>query len=150
MLRSGGGDLSIVWTDDLATGVDDIDEQHRELYRHVAALHEAMKSGALHQARELVVFLRGYAVDHFVAEEQAMRAARYPGLDAHRQEHRRFVEEYEHHAERLSARASPTAIVELSSWLSDWLRGHVRGTDREMAAFLRAARAQAGVPHPRR
>jgi hemerythrin len=143
--------LSIVWTDDLATGIDEIDEQHRELYLQVAALHEAMKSGAVGQAREIIAYLRRYAVDHFATEEEAMRAVRYPGLEAHRGEHRRFVEEYERHAERIAARASPTAIVELSSWLSGWLRGHVRGADREMAAFLRTAGAGAAdVPHPRR
>lgn len=142
--------MTILWTDDLATGVDEIDEQHRELYRQISALHAAMKAGSLQQVRDVVEYLRRYAVDHFATEEGAMRALGYPGFDVHRRAHCTFVAQYERLAERATERISPGVAVDLSSWLGEWLREHVRRIDRELAIHLRASGAAGAVPRPRR
>lgn len=144
--------MAIEWTEDLATGIEAIDEQHRELYRQVAALHAAMKAGSLDRVHGLLDYLRRYSVEHFATEEEAMRTARYPAaaLGAHRAAHRRFVDDFEAHAERATERLSPAVVVELSSWLSGWLRDHVRRVDGEMARFLRASGPPGSVPSTRR
>lgn len=131
--------MPVQWTDDLATGIERIDQQHRELYQRVAALHEAMRSGRLADVPAIVEFLQRYALEHFATEEREMAAAAYPGLGQHRRLHQRFVDDFLRHKALLAAGLTPTAVVNLSQWLGEWLRDHVRSVDGEMAQFLRHA-----------
>lgn len=129
--------MPVQWTDDLATGIERIDEQHRELYQRVAGLHEAMRGGRLDEVPAMVDYLQRYAVEHFAAEEKQMAAAGYPGLGQHRRLHQRFVEEFLEHRKRLSPQVTASAVVALSRWITAWLGDHVRKVDGEMARYLR-------------
>lgn len=129
--------MPVQWTDDLATGVARIDEQHQELYRQVAALHEAMRSGAMERVPAIVEFLQQYALEHFAMEEREMVSTGYPALSQHKRLHQRFVDDYLRHKALLAAGLSPAAVVELSSWLASWLREHVRTVDVDLARYLR-------------
>lgn len=130
--------MAVHWTEDLATGVGRIDEQHQELYRQVARLHDAMRAGRLDEVPAIMEYLQRYALEHFAAEEREMSAAAYPGLEAHRRLHQRFVDDLLRQRALLSAGISASAVVELSHWLSGWLGEHVRKVDGEMARYLRA------------
>ncbi len=129
--------MPVQWTEDLATGIERIDEQHRELYQRVAGLHEAMRAGRLEDVPEMLDYLQRYAAEHFAAEEQQMTAAGYPGLIQHKRLHQRFVEEFLQHRQRLSPEVTPSAVVALSRWITEWLGAHVRSVDGEMARYLR-------------
>jgi hemerythrin len=130
--------MPIEWTEDLATGIADIDAQHRELYRNIAQLHEAMKQNHLDRVRATLVYLADYAVDHFATEERAMAAASYPGLEEHRAAHHAFVEQFlRYKADVDREGTSPRVVVDLSAWLGGWLRDHVRRMDGDMARHLR-------------
>jgi hemerythrin len=129
--------LPVQWTDELATGIARIDEQHRELYRQVAALHAAMRTGHVEQVSGTLEFLQGYMLDHFATEEREMERTAYPGLKEHRRLHQRFVEDFLRQKAALLAAVTPSAVVELSHWLTDWLSDHVRRVDGDMARHLR-------------
>lgn len=129
----------IQWTEDLAVGIAEIDAQHRELYAAVCALHEAMRAHRLDRVSDTMAFLERYAVSHFAAEERQMEAAGYPELPHHRSAHRSFVRDFVRRKASLAAvGATPSLVVETSSWLGEWLRDHVRGLDVEMGRYLRA------------
>jgi len=129
--------VTIHWGQELATGIEQIDAQHRQLYETVAQLHTLMRSHALSEVDVVLEALTHYASEHFATEEREMRSAGYPGYEAHRTAHLAFVQEFVRIRGTLEARPTVSAVVELSSWLSDWLREHVRGLDAEMARFLR-------------
>lgn len=131
--------MPVQWTEDLATGIDQIDAQHRAFYQQVSALHEAMRTSRLDQVPAVVEFLQRYALEHFATEEREMAAAAYPGLAEHRRHHQRFVDEFLRQRALLDAGITPSAVVNLSQWLTDWLRDHLRRVDAEMARHLRAA-----------
>jgi len=127
------------WTEDLAIGIDAIDAQHRELYAAVDALHTAMRAHRLDKVGPVLAYLQRYVVDHFAAEEREMEAARYPGLRNHRSAHRSFVKAFvERKAQFDEHGATPSLVVDISSWLGEWLRDHVRGVDGEMGRYLRS------------
>jgi len=129
--------LPIRWTDDLATGVAEIDEQHRNLYAAVAGLHGSMRQGSVDSVPETLEFLRSYALQHFATEERHMVAAGYPGLAEHRSAHEAFVAEFTRLEAAFAERgAQPSLVVELSDWLGQWLRDHVRRVDGAMGRFL--------------
>lgn len=129
----------IQWTQDLATGIERIDEQHRELYARIDALHDAMRAGRLEEVPAVLEYLGRYATEHFATEEAHMAAEGYPGLELHRAAHLAFVAEFERQRAACQASRHARPVVELSGWLADWLRDHVRRVDGELARFLRAA-----------
>ncbi len=125
------------WTPALSVGVEEIDAQHRELFRRAARLLEGIRGGVPEELGQLVLFLHRYAVEHFGAEEEHMRRTRFPGYARHKAEHDRFISDLLALA-REHERSGASAFVSLkvSHWLTQWLRQHVSGTDAELGKFL--------------
>jgi hemerythrin len=132
--------MTLEWTSGLAVGVDEIDEQHQELFRRAERLILALKAGDRGEVEPLLGYLSDYVVSHFDCEERWMARGEYPGLEAHRDAHRRFKEEF---AEVLREyrRKGPTPLVALTvnNWLAEWLRSHIAGSDVALAAWLKAS-----------
>jgi len=127
------------WDPELATGVDEIDEQHREIFGRLDALYDAVRRGASrHELGQTFEFMRGYVARHFSAEEALMAAAGFPQLAAHRSEHEAFARDLQgldmHHQRH---GASPALVLRVTHQLATWLREHVCGSDRALADFLR-------------
>lgn len=122
----------------LLTGVDDIDEQHRELFTRIGQLLEASRN---RRSREEVVrlleFLGQYVIDHFAAEERLMTASGYPRSDGHRAEHAQFVKELEILRHELKSEGpSNLFVIRVGNRVTEWLREHIYRTDRALGAWL--------------
>jgi len=132
--------MTIQWSEELATGIERVDAQHRDLYAQVAALHEAMRTHQLDRIPAVLDGLQRYALEHFATEEREMQARGYPKLAPHRRLHRAFVDDFLRQRALLSANVSLSGVVGLSVWLTDWLRDHVRKEDGQLAEFVRGGR----------
>ena len=130
--------MTIEWTPDLATGHEAIDGQHRELFRRVDGLLDAMRLGDRDEIGRLFEFLGAYVVEHFGDEERLMREAGYPGLNVHKAAHDRFVREYADLRWLYDASGASTAVaIKTQAWMSDWLSSHIGRTDVALARHLR-------------
>lgn len=125
------------WTDDLLTGIAEIDAQHQVLFDCLKRLEEAITTedrwSVSHFALEEVA---DFARIHFAVEEALLRLHGYPALDAHIQEHRSFTTELQDIKER-SIRADVTD--EMVGFLKKWLRNHIGTTDHQYLPYLRTA-----------
>jgi hemerythrin len=128
--------MPLEWSPSLSIGVEEIDAQHRELFRRAGRLLQEIRSGDREEIVELVDYLHRYAVTHFGAEESAMRDAGYPGYDRHKAEHDRFIEDLLEIAVENEERGSASVAPRLEEWLGGWLRDHVSRTDGELGRFL--------------
>jgi hemerythrin len=130
------------WSSSLRTGVDEIDEQHQELFRRAERLVRALESGDRSEVEPVLHYLADYVVSHFACEERCMAEAEYPGLQAHRDQHLRFTDDFRA-MEREYQRKGPTPLVALTvhEWLGEWLRRHIGGSDQELGRWLQAHRA---------
>jgi hemerythrin-like metal-binding protein len=138
-----------LWRPDLATGIREVDMQHRELLLQVAALEGAARAGDLQKADDALAYLERYAVEHFATEERIMRDLGYPELDAHRSLHLGFVAQLgRRKAAHAEARSPAVLLVELGRWMEAWLAEHVMGADAEMARFVRGRTAAAQPVEP--
>jgi hemerythrin len=129
--------MKLEWSPALAVGIEEIDAQHRELFRRAGRLLDGLKKGEPGEVGELVDYLHRYAVTHFGAEEASMREVRYPGYARHKAEHDRFISDllvisadHEKHG------AGAFLALRVDHWLGTWLKEHVSGTDTELARFL--------------
>jgi hemerythrin len=133
--------LSLQWTQALATGIAEIDEQHQELFRRIDRLLDASIAGDGIEVTRMLGFLREYVEHHFAAEERFMEEQRYPGLRGHRAEHVQLLEQVRVlDVEHRASGSSPATAAGMHRLLSDWLRTHIGLSDAAMASFVRRAR----------
>jgi hemerythrin-like metal-binding protein len=129
------------WRTDLATGIREVDHQHRELLVRIATLEGAARAGDLTQAEEALDYLTRYAAEHFATEERIMRELGYPQLEPHRALHEAFSARLTERKEAHGRERSPVALlVDLARWMEAWLSEHVLGADAELARFCRTRR----------
>jgi hemerythrin len=121
------------WRDSYRTHIPEIDADHQRLFALAASLDRAVLDGRGEQAvRPALLELVEYTRTHFETEERLMAAARYPGLEAHRQEHAAFLAGLRR---RLELPASVIA-KDVSLMLGNWLVDHVVRTDRDYVPYL--------------
>jgi hemerythrin len=133
--------MALMWTDALAVGVPEIDEQHRELFRRVDRLLEAGLGTDAGEVSRMLAFLDEYVATHFEWEERFMREARYPGYAAHQAEHAQFVEQLRTlDREQADRGMTPDLAGRLNHMVGDWLRSHVGVTDKAVGRFIGRAR----------
>jgi hemerythrin len=129
----------LLLTDELITGVEAVDEQHRQLFAWGNAL--LFPGSAELDATELnngLIYLDAYVGFHFATEERAMHQAGYPRADAHHWQHTHFRREIRQLAERgLADGPSRPLALQLHYLLYDWFAGHIRFSDSQFAAWMR-------------
>lgn len=136
--------MAIRWTRALSVGIADIDAQHKELFRRARVFADGLTARSRLEVGLLLSYLRAYAVTHFDEEEEAMREAAYPGFKRHKAEHDRFMRDLLRMTRDQERRGGPGVAPEaLARFVEEWLVEHVSSTDRAMARFLLAARAEA-------
>jgi hemerythrin len=118
------------WTPDFSVSVQRFDNDHKKLISLVNALNQAMKEGRGRTIVEATLNeLLEYTRRHFAGEEEAMRRANYPGLEAHVAEHRALAGQVGKYVAEWKKDAS-TSPVDLLFFLREWLEKHILHTDR--------------------
>jgi len=126
----------MVWTDEYAVGVDEIDEQHQRLFKMINDLNEAMALGQGKNVLDRILSgLVDYVGRHFQTEEYYMEKANYPELETHREIHTRLTHKVHEYVDRFNT-GEVGLGVELLNFLQDWLKKHILGTDKKYAPYM--------------
>lgn len=126
----------ITWSSNLSTGVEEIDEQHKNLIAIINELHDAMTAG---HGKEVVGKcldkLIDYTVYHFGTEERLMKTYSYIEHLKHEGEHKNLVKTA---AElQQSYKTNPAGLtLKTMHFLKDWLNNHIMGSDVKFGKFL--------------
>ncbi len=128
----------LVFSDDLLIGIDEIDNQHREIFNWTNAILFP-ENGELTEDLFLdgLLFLSRYTGYHFLAEEHAMMEFNYAQLENHQLQHKIFRSKIQSVYERAQADgASKGLLSELYYLLSDWLTYHIKIRDRDFSGAV--------------
>ena len=128
--------LFFPWDDKLNIGVQEIDDDHKQLVSLVNQLHRTMKEGG--DAATLDAILKEaaeYTHLHFSREEQLMRRHNYPGLVAQEAEHKLMVEQLLALAVRFKEGEFPVSM-DIMAFARTWLTKHILGTDMKLKTFF--------------
>ena len=131
--------MAFAWTRDLELGIEEIDEQHRELFLRAERLYHAMRQGQPVAAEAMLASFRDFVLSHFEFEERWMGRAGFSGLAEHREAHREFVDRL--HAltgEYRRQGPSPAVADTLRDWSEAWLLDHIGGPDRMLGRWAMA------------
>lgn len=131
--------MAIEWTVDLATGVDEIDNQHKELFQRINSLLSACREGkGRDEVKKVVQFLEDYVITHFSTEEKYMGRHNYPDYTSHKQQHLEFMENFYKIKTQFEAEgAAVHIIVTINHLVVDWLKNHIRKLDKALGVFLK-------------
>jgi len=126
----------LTWNSRYSVGVKALDGQHTVLFGILNDLHAAMMKGdAQSLTGPLLRKLANYTKEHFAAEERMMTTAKYPGLDAHRIQHRDLNKQVAEYIARFD-RGEVTLNLHLLKFLRDWLTNHIQKVDCEYGPWL--------------
>ncbi|MBI1911132.1 MAG: hemerythrin family protein [Deltaproteobacteria bacterium] len=130
--------MVIEWSKSFSTGIEWQDRHHKELFKRINKLLQAMNMGlGKDEIGKVFKFLDDYFVVHFEAEEQAMNKYNYPGTLAHLVEHTRFIEDIAKLRKEFEAGVSTGLVIRVQREVVDWLINHIGGVDKEFGAFLK-------------
>lgn len=129
------------FTNDLLTGNNTIDSEHKTL---IKAADDAMQSiSAGHGQEDLkknINFLANYTVTHFKHEEELQAQSKYPDIIAHKAWHKSFVSGLTETANKIVKDGSSSIIViELTKKISA-LINHIKTEDRKLATHIKNAK----------
>ncbi|AQQ70612.1 McHr [Limihaloglobus sulfuriphilus] len=128
----------IEWDNSLSTGVEFIDEQHKMLLEKINDISKAVEADrGPEKIGDMLDFLLEYSDFHFNAEESHMREMAYPDLEAHRQQHKEFVETIKELIRDFLEDGPTRELAEaVNTMLVNWLRKHIKTVDAKLAVFL--------------
>ena len=134
--------MSIEWTNNLATGVKEFDDQHKEIFARVDRLSTACSEGkGREEVLRLLEFLGDYIKEHFAAEERLQMKYGYPGYAMHKSQHTRFIADITRLSTAFKTEGATLGLVIMTNkTLTSWLVQHISKTDTELAAFLKEQR----------
>jgi len=126
------------WTSNLAVGVEEIDRQHKELFKRANDLVEAMNQGkGREKVGKTLKFLEDYVVSHFGNEERYMKRFRYPDYNSHKKQHEEFKEIFAGLKQEYESKGGSSAMaIEIQKKVGSWLRNHIGRVDKELGKFL--------------
>jgi len=131
------------WSNDFATGIERIDEQHRMLFRMVGDFRLALDEERGERTYGLLLgLLTDYARAHFEFEEQCMEKYRCPVAGQNREAHEWFMRMLSRFRERHDHAGYRAADArELMDALDRWLRTHICGLDVQLRSAVEAGGA---------
>jgi hemerythrin len=124
--------MAIIWNAErMATGVQEVDEQHQELIRHFNEFHEAMAhSKGQGTAVRLLGFLADYTERHFTCEEACMARYRCPAAAANLAAHNSLRQEIARLRGHIKDnKLSIVDLVTVERTLGAWIQEHICTVD---------------------
>lgn len=138
--------MAIEWSKTLATGVAWQDRQHRELFKRINTLLDAVAVGlGKEEAVRLLKFLEDYIVVHFEAEEQAMNRFNYPATLEHLARHTAFIDEVGRLRSEFATTPTSALVIKIQRVVIDWLIKHIGGDDKALGSFIMSADKPSGA-----
>lgn len=131
--------MAIEWQEDLATGIELIDEQHKGIFARFTEFKKACDEGCtMEDIVKLLRYLEDYTRDHFRAEEEALQKAGYLELSAQQEAHKMFLNDIDELKRKIGEdRPAMPEILEMKRLLIRWLIQHIRHLDMAYVDLLK-------------
>ena len=131
--------MVIEFDDNLITGNETIDAQHKELITRISAFVSACEEGdSKVKAIKMLDYLDEYTQFHFNDEEKLQESVNYPELAKHHEKHEEFKSTIQTLYEFLDEHEGPNdRFTELvKEKVVEWLFNHIKTFDRSVAEYI--------------
>lgn len=121
------------FTDDCLTGIETIDNEHRELFRIINDLQDLllndMSENKYDRTQEMLKRLHNYAEEHFRHEEEYMASINDPELEMQKKQHLDFCNKINQADATIPSDGQDEFLQNLLKFLVTWLYRHIIGSD---------------------
>lgn len=126
------------WSQSLEIGVEEVDEQHKELVHRVNEFYAAIKENkSKEEALRILKYLSSYVVVHFADEERLQVKYNYPGYLEHKKIHTDFIKTVKELTQEVEKDGVGTmTFASIATTLSNWLINHISMQDKKIGAYL--------------
>ncbi|MGM9973232.1 MAG: bacteriohemerythrin [Clostridiaceae bacterium] len=128
------------WKEEYNTGIDDIDKQHKELFRISSEAYKLLKNDLRTDKYDnlikIISDLRDYTIYHFNYEENRMAEKKCKGFFAHKLEHEAFKEKINSIDLKSIDFRQDESITELLELVYNWITDHILNTDKGYVGTL--------------
>jgi hemerythrin len=133
-ITAQGNQMSLVWRPAMSTGLDWQDEQHKEIFRQIDLLNEAIEQNeGASVVKEMLEFLESYATKHFRDEEEYMHSHGCQTCDLHEKCHQMMLANIAEIRATFDRHGPSTMVVlKLQTLFRDWLLNHILTVDKKM------------------
>lgn len=115
--------------DEYLTGIEIIDDEHRELFRITNSAYDVLKNDFLPDKFDHIVKileeLKEYTIKHFADEEAYMEQIQYKRRFSQVIDHAKFIEKIDSLDLDHLDRNQTEGLVQILDFLSDWLVHHI-------------------------
>jgi hemerythrin len=131
----------IVWNENLSTGDEHTDAQHKVLIEKLNEFDEVIsrnQGGDIRRtAGEVLDFLQFYAAWHFTQEEACMEKLQCPAAAANKVAHAAFLEMFGRFYSQWQTSSMDIALARVTyHQLSDWVTNHIMTIDVKLKECL--------------
>ncbi len=124
------------WNDSLSVKIRSLDDEHKKLIEMINEFYDNIVAKSNEEnISELISKMKDYTVYHFGREERHLKLHKYPKLEEHIEEHKKFIDKVSD-MERRFAEGKIILSLEVTSFLKDWLQYHIMVTDKMYTDFL--------------
>lgn len=129
--------MNILWTPDLETGVDVIDQDHKTIIEFYNNIYQFYNGGADEVLLERAIsdFRFQFSL-HFLKEENFMAKLRYPDFESHAKEHEIMSNLLNQFS--LGGFDRAESCHKIAFLVLQWISSHLEGADRRLANYARA------------
>jgi len=130
--------MSYIWSSDLETGHNLIDEQHKSLFAAANRFADAFQNGRGQvEIEKTLHFLILYTEQHFRDEEILQIQYAPHNYDRHKMYHMEFTKIIQNFVERFGVEGSTDALLyEIYETIGDWLLNHIKSDDFVLASYI--------------
>jgi len=130
----------IAWKPSLTVFVDEIDDQHKQLYTRMNDFLESVLRGdGKQEVGQTLKFLIDYCVVHFGTEELYMQKHNYPAYAVHKKAHEELTAGVLDMQRQIGQELTSQHIVTLVNQLGAWVTDHIEKMDKALGAYLGSA-----------
>jgi len=136
--KSVGVVKRLAWSDTYATGVPEVDDQHKKLFDMINGLGEDIKNGRADRSfDETMKFLGEYVKFHFGFEEECMKKLNCPEEQKNKEAHAGFLNLFRDFGQRSKKEDKNALALEIHEAASAWLVKHICGVDVNLKHCVR-------------
>jgi hemerythrin len=129
--------MKIVWTSDLNTEIDVIDNQHKRLVDYLNQLEVAIQQQSRLLVQNVLDDLIEYTESHFAFEESLLEEVAYPQAATHKAVHELFIKRVARYQEKHNK--GEAVAEQLHAMLSAWLMQHIKCDDMAYASAVKGS-----------
>lgn len=128
--------MPFVWSADLDTGIEIIDQQHRRIVDYINQLEQANLAGDRDAVGHTLTELLDYTMSHFAFEEGLQEEAGYQFCKPHKRVHELFTRRVNDYISR--HQLGEDIGEELYTLLKTWLFNHIKRDDADYVGSVKA------------